>query len=149
MDIKKLQALGGFVSQTLVAKEITFTRPRLPEEGEGAPVNESGVIHVRKRSARDFLDMHHAEGSEKTFIALHRCVFNEDGTPFFSSPNEAGLLAEWILGPMLVAVNEVNSFLPKPSPPKTSSGTTSRSPSAAGLSGSGRTQSRKRSVRPG
>lgn len=149
MDLKHLQALGGIVSQALVPKEIEFTRPRLPEEGDGDPITERGVIHVRKRSARDFLDIHRASDSDKTFIALHRCVCNEDGTPFFPSADEAALLAEWILGPMLIAVNEVNAFLPKPSPPRTSYGTTSRSRSAADPSVSGRKRSQKKNGQPG
>lgn len=130
MDLKQLQAIGGLVSSSLVKKEITYTRPRTPEEGEGDPVTETATIHVRKRNGADFLRMHRAGEDDRAFVALHRCVCAEDGSPLFESPEVASQLAEWLLGPMLLAVNEVNDFAPKRQPPKTTSGRTSRSPSA-------------------
>ena len=159
MDFKQMQAMGGIVSQALVPKDIRFTyHPRKPEaewadpqipEHEEQAVTETGRIFVRKRSSRDFLDIVKAPEAEQPFLALFRCVCNEDGTPLFPSVEDAGQLAEWLMVPMIAAVNEVNSFVPKPSPLRTSSGTTSPSPSAAGVSRSGRTPSRKRKGRPG
>jgi hypothetical protein len=149
MDFQQLQALGGIVPTALVKKEIEFTRPRTPDEGEGEPVRERVDIFVRKRTSRDFLEINRATDGDRPFVALFRSVCLEDGTPLFPSIDDASRLAEWLLGPMLNAVNEVNAFAPKPSPPRTSSGIGSRSPSAAEASASGSSRSTKRSVRRG
>jgi hypothetical protein len=144
MDFQKLQALGGIVSSALVPKEIKFTRPRTPEEGEGEPITESATIHVRKRTSRDFLDIVKVPESERPFLAIFRCVCAEDGTPLLPSVDDASRLAEWMLMPILNAVNEVNSFDPKGFPPRTTSGSNSPSLSAVAASRSGKRPSRKK-----
>lgn len=145
MDFKQLTALGGIISQELVSKEIEFTRPRLPEEGDGDPVKQSATIHIRKRNSADFLSIVKAQAEDQPFIAIFRCVCTEDGSPLFPSMAEAGQLAEWLLIPMIAAVNEVNSFAPKHSPLRTNSGMKSPSPSAVARSKSGSRRSRKKS----
>lgn len=159
MDYQELKALGGIVSQALVKKEIQFryhaplpedqwADPAMPEFADEA-TDATATIYIRKRTSRDFLDVVRAPESQQAFINLFRCVCNEDGTPLFPSVEDAGHLAEWLLVPMLTAVNEVNSFLPKRFPPKTSSGANSLSPSAAGASGNGRKRSTRKSGRSG
>jgi hypothetical protein len=125
MDYTHLKKIGGFVSPEIVVEKIEFTRPRLPEEGDGDPISESAELHIRKRTSRDFLDISRAAEADKPFLALHRCVCNPDGSPLFSSIDEASQLAEWLLGPILNAVNKVNSFAPKSGAARTISGTTS------------------------
>lgn len=159
MDFHQLQALGGIVPTALVRKEIEFTYYRpLPEsewadpnipETEQSPSTDTAVVFIRKRTSRDFLDIVKAPEQDKPFLALFRCVCTEDGAPLFPSLDDAARLAEWMLVPLIGAVNEVNSFLPKAFPPKTSSGATSPSPSAVVRSGSGRTRSTKKSGRSG
>lgn len=145
MDFNQLQKLGGFVSPDIVKRTITFTRPRLPEEGDGDPVTETADLHFRKRTSRDFLDISRSEESERPFLALFRCVCNADGTPFFPSAESAAQLAEWMLGPMLNAVNEVNAFAPKRGAARTTSGTTSPRRSEGGRSRSGNSPSPSKS----
>lgn len=149
MDFKQLQALGGIVSSALVKKPISYTRPRTPEEGEGEPITETADIFVRKRNSRDFLDIVKAPDSEKPFLAIFRCVCVEDGSPLFPSVDDVANLAEWLLFPMIAAVNEVNAFDPKGFPPRTTSGSTSLSPSADAASRSGRSRSPKKKGRAG
>ena len=159
MDFKQLQALGGIVSAALVRKEIEFTYHRpLPAEqwaDPGVPevepeaVTECATIFVRKRNSRDFLDIAKAADSEKPFLAIFRCVCTEDGSPLFPSAEHASQLAEWLLVPILNAVNEVNRFDPKALPPRTTSGSTSPSRSADAASRSGRSRSPRKKGRVG
>jgi hypothetical protein len=159
MDFLKLQAMGGIVSAAPVRKEITFTYHRpLPAdqwsdpdvpEVEPEPATDTATVWIRKRTSRDFLDINAAAPGEQVFLALFRCVCTEDGAPLFPSVEDASRLAEWMLIPLMKAVNEVNSFLPKAFPPKTSSGATSPSPSAAVRSASGRKRSTRKSARSG
>lgn len=144
MDFQKLQALGGIVSSALVPKEIEYTRPRTPEEGEGESITERGTIHVRKRNSADFLAIVQAPESERPFVTLFRCVCTPDGAPLFPSVGDAAQLAEWLMIPMISAVNEVNAFDPKGFPPRTTSGSTSPSRSADAASRSGNSRSRKK-----
>jgi hypothetical protein len=158
MDFKQLQALGGFISPALVRKEIEFTyRPTKPAETWADPetpefepvlVTERATVFVRKRTSRDFLDIMQAgSDADRAFLALFRCLCNEDGTPFFPSVEDAASLAEWMFLPLIGAVNEVNSFDPKGFPPRTTSGSTLPSPSAGEASLSGKSRFRKKSAR--
>lgn len=149
MDFKQLQAVGGIVSSALIPKSIEYTRPRTAEEGEGDPITETADIFVRKRNSRDFLDIVKAPDSEKPFLVIFRCVCTEDGAPLFPSTEDVAHLAEWLLFPMITAVNEVNAFDPKALPPRTISGSTSLSRSADAASRNGKSRSRKKNGRAG
>lgn len=159
MDFQQLQALGGIVPTALVRKEIEFYSLPLKPAGEWAdpavpefadePAKQRATVFIRKRSSRDFLDIMQASDEDRAFVALFRCLCNEDGTPFFPSVHDASRLAEWMFLPLIGAVNEVNSFDPKPYPPRTSSGIASPSSSADAASVSGSSQSTRKNGRRG
>jgi len=143
MDLKQLTSLGAIVPRTLFKKEVPLKRPGLkpaeewadPNEPEfsGEVLDDSVTVWIRKRSSADFLEMLQAPTRDKAHIAILRCVCNEAGAEVFESLEQCKQLREWLFLPLMVAVNEVNEFGLKNSPPKTSSGTNSRSPSAARL----------------
>lgn len=155
MDIQQLQALGALVPAHLFKREIPITyRPLTPAdtwadpdvtEHEAEPVTQTITAHIRKRSSADFLEMVNAPDGDKPFVGLLRCVVHPDGSPVFADLAQAKQLAEWMLIPLLTAVNEVNTFAAKKSQPRMSSGAGSPSPSAAGALPSGRRQSRSKS----
>lgn len=141
MDINQLQALGALVTRSVFPKEIKVRRPVLKPveewadpgepEGTGEFVEDTLTAHVRKRSSADFLEMVQAPDRDKAHIAVLRCVCREDGTEVFQSLEQAKQLQEWLFIPLMLAVNEVNQFGLKNSQPRTSSGTSSPSSSAA------------------
>lgn len=159
MDLQKLQALGGFVPATIFKRDIPITyRPLTPAESwadpdvpehEQAPVTDMLTTYIRKRSSADFMEIVNATDADKAFLALLRCVVHPCGTPVFADLAQTKQLAEWLLIPLLTAVNEVNTFDAKKSQPRTSSGAASRSPSAAEASRSGKRLSRKKNARSG
>lgn len=159
MDLRQLQALGAFVSRDLVKRTITFSYyPLTPADSWADPKEpeyeterrtDTADIHIRKRNSADFMEIVQASDRDKACISIHRCVCNPDGSPLFADLEQVRSLTEWMLIPLLNAVNEVNSFVPGKSRPRTSSSVTSRSPSAEGQSGSGAKRSRKKSARSG
>lgn len=143
MDLKQLQAMGALVTRSLFKKEVPVRRPVLKPAEEWADPNEpeltdefvddSVTVWIRKRSSADFLEMVQAADRDKAHVAILRCVCNPDGSEVFESLAQAKQLREWLFIPLMVAVNEVNGYGLKNSPPKTSSGTNSRSSSGAPL----------------
>lgn len=141
MDIKQLQSLGAIVSRTMFKKEIPVKRPELKPKAEwadesepeetGETVDDSLTTWIRKRSSADFLEMIQAKDQDKAHIAVLRCVCHEDGTEVFESLEQCKQLKEWLFIPLMVAINEVNQFGLKNLRPKTSSGTSLPSSSAA------------------
>jgi hypothetical protein len=141
MDLKQLQVLGAIVPRTTFKKEIPVKRPELKPKEEWADPNdpeETGNIiddslttWIRKRSSADFLEMIQAKDQNKAHIAVLRCVCHEDGSEVFESLEQCKQLKEWLFIPLMVAVNEVNQFGLKNSLPKTSSGMSLPSSSAA------------------
>lgn len=158
MDFKKLQAMGAFVPQTLTKITIPLRAPVLKPESEwddpGEPVltgeftDTTMEVWIRKRSSADFLEMVNAPDREKAHIAVLRCVCNEDGTEVFPDLEACKQMREWLFIPLFHAVNKVNEFGIKNSKPRTSSGASSRSFSAA-PSRKLKSASRKKSARPG
>ncbi len=132
--------MGGMVTRSLFKKEIPIRRPVLkpaeewadPNEPEktGEFVQDTLTAHVRKRSSVDFIEMVQATDRDKAHIAILRCICHEDGTEVFESLAQAKQLEEWLFIPLMLAVNEVNSFGLKNSQPRTSSGTSLPSSSA-------------------
>lgn len=151
MDLKQLQAMGAFIPQGVVEKEITYKRPLLkprsewadkktPEFVEGQMVEEKTIIFVKRGTSADNIEIIRAPDHEKPFIAVYRCVVNEDGTPLFESLDQTRTLEFWLLMPMFDAVNEVaGGREKKTSGRRTGSGATSRSRSVEELSESGST----------
>lgn len=141
MDIKQLQAMGAIVTRSLFKKDIPVRRPvlRAPEEWAdpnepektGEFIDDVLTAHVRKRSSADFLEMVQATDRDKAHIAILRCICHEDGTEVFESLAQAKQLEEWLFIPLMLAVNDVNGFGLKNSQPRTSSGTSLPSSSAA------------------
>lgn len=159
MDLKHLQSIGAFAPKTIFKRDITITfhRPTPAEswespdvpEYEDALTTEPLTTFIRKRNSQDFMDVMGADKRDRLFVNVLRCVCHEDGTPVFATLDEVIALQDWLFVPLLNAVNEVNDFAAKKSKPRTSSGAPSRSPSAAGASRSGRSQSRKKSAPSG
>jgi hypothetical protein len=141
MKLNELQALGAIVSRTLFKKDIALKRPELkpaeewadPNEPEfsGEVVEDSVTVWIRKRSSADFLEMLQAPDRDKAHIAILRCVCNEQGEEVFESLAQCKQLREWMFLPLMLAVNEVNKFDLKNSAPKTNSGASLPSSSAA------------------
>lgn len=160
MDLKQLQAIGGFVPRSLVKKEIPITRPALlppeewgdpdvPERGEGV-VNETLTTFIRRRSSADFLEIIEASShADKMLIAVQLSVCDEEGRPVFSTLDQVRQLAPWLSIPLINAVNEVNTFGEKKSVPRMSSGSGSRSPSAHRASRPAKKRSPKKKGRSG
>lgn len=155
MDIKRLQALGAFVPKTLFKREITFKHrpqtdastwadPDVPEYQDEL-VEESMTAFIRKRSSADFLEIATSTSRDASFVAILRCVCDEAGNPVFESIEQVKSLQEWIMFPLLEAVNDVNRYDAKKATPRVTSGSSSRSPSAAGASRSGKKRSLKKS----
>lgn len=154
MDIKQLQAMGAIVSRTLHKKEVKIRyRPLLPEsewtdpkEPEPQPeyVDETLTTWIRKKSSADFIEMLQADDRDKALIAVYRCVCHEDGTQVFESLAQVSQVEEWLIVPLIMAVNEVNGFGLKNSTPRASSGAKSRSLSAAVPSQNGKTRSARK-----
>lgn len=161
MELKQLQAMGAIAARTLVPKDIQikYQRPLPPEQWAepGVPeypdkpemVEETLRVFVRKRSAIDSAEFMRASDRERGFLAILRCVCNEDGSQLFSDLEQVASLADWMWIPLAAAVYEVNEFGPKNSQPRTSSGASSRSPSAADRSRSGKRRSPKKSSQSG
>jgi len=152
MDIKQLQQMGAFVPQTLYKREIAFKyRPLLPKEEWASPespeygelVDETATVHIRKRNSADFLDIVYASDQDKPFLAILKCVCKEDGSPVFESLDQVKSLQEWLLVPLLDAVNAVNHTAPKGTP-RATSGASLPSPSADGQSQNGSKRSLKK-----
>lgn len=141
MDLKQLQVLGAIVPRTMFKKEIPVKRPELKPQTEwadqsepeetGKIIDDSLTTWIRKRSSADFLEMIQAKDQDKAHIAVLRCVCHEDGSEVFESLQQCKQLKEWLFIPLMVAVNEVNQFGLKNLTPKTSSGTSLPSSSAA------------------
>lgn len=159
MDLKQLQAMGAIVPRTLFKKDIPIKRPVLkpvaewadPDQPEqtGEVVSDTVTAWVRKRSSADFMEMINAPDRDKMHIAVLRCICHEDGTEVFESLEQAKQLQEWMFVPLMTAVNEVNQYGLKNSQPRTNSGASLRSASAAGRSRNGKRQSASRSTTSG
>ncbi len=131
MDIKQLQAMGALVSRVLTKVEVKVKRPSDPENADSERIDDTVDVWIRKRSSADFLEMVNAPDRDKAHIAILRCICHEDGSEVFESLDQAKQLAEWLFIPLMLAVNEVNSFGLKNSQPRTNSGAKSASSSAA------------------
>ena len=131
MDFKNLQVIGAFVPTTLTKRTITINYPSDPEDQASERITDTVDVWIRKRSSADFLEMVQAPDRDKAHIAILRCVCLEDGSEAFDSLERVKQMAEWLFIPLMVAVNEVNAFGLKNSQPRTSSGTSSPSSSAA------------------
>ncbi|UHQ21885.1 phage tail assembly chaperone family protein, TAC [Lysobacter sp. 5GHs7-4] len=142
MDLKQLQAMGAFVPRTLFKCDIAVRyRPLKPTEewaDPGEPERQEEIVEetittwVRKKSSADSIEIFQADERERPLVAVYRCICNADGSPLFESLDQVHQLEDWLILPLIIEVNKVNHFAAKKSVPKTSSGVSSRSPSAAG-----------------
>jgi hypothetical protein len=171
MDLKELQAIGAIVPRTLFKREIEFEYPERKPQSEwadpGIPelvdpiekprsewedpdvpetfqptVRGSMTTFIRRGSSADAIEIANASARERPFVAIFRSVCTEDGKPVFPTLEEAMQLATWIVLPLFNAINSISGDRPKPSPPGTNSGASSRSRSAGARSRNGRKQSR-------
>lgn len=162
MDLIQLQAMGAIATRSLIPKDIPIRRPKtidrklwqdpdVPEFVDPPElINETLSTHIRKRSSADFVELMQAEPRHRAFVMIMRCVCKPDGTQVFDTLDQAEMLEDWLWMPLAAAVREVNPELfPKNSQPRTSSGASSRSPSAAGRSRNGKRRSPKKSARSG
>lgn len=155
MDLQKLQAMGAFTPTALFKRDITIRyRPLKPAEtwaDPDVPEHEDDTVEdritafIRKRSTADFLAITTAPEADRALMSILLCVCKEDGSRVFDDLEQVRRLQPWFSIPLLTAVNEVNTYSAKKLMPRGSSGSGSRSPSAAGASRSGRKRSRKKS----
>ncbi|MDQ3039518.1 MAG: phage tail assembly chaperone family protein, TAC [Pseudomonadota bacterium] len=154
MDLKQLQALGAIVPRGLIKREITFDYYPLKPETEWA---ESDVperqddktegrmtVHIRKGSSADAIEVAGSSERERPFVAILRCICNENGDPVFPTIEDAMSLETWLAIPLFEAINSVSGIGTKKSQPGTSSGAKSRSLSAGDQSRNGKRSSRTR-----
>lgn len=151
MSLKELQALGAFVSTKPVKRTVEVSRPIMkPESQWGDPQvpeftgeHEPATLDIclKRPSSADEIAIAQASKEDQTFVIVCRLVRNEDGTPLFESIEQAAGLASWVLGPIVAEIDSFAGYRPKKSsPPKTSSGSKSRSHSGAEAQKSGKSQ---------
>jgi hypothetical protein len=155
MDLKQLQAIGAIVPLKLFKREILVRRPELKPRAEwpdpevpertGEYLDESMTVHIRKGSSADAIEVANASARERPFVAIYRSICDEKGAPVFPDLETTMQLETWLVVPLFNAINEVQVVGSKNSQPRTSSGVSSRSPSAAGRSKSGKRRSRSTS----
>lgn len=149
MNLKDLQALGAFVSSKPIKRTVEVSRPvMLPEdewEDSGVPEftgdHEAATldIYLKRTSSADEIAIAQAPADQQPFVIVCRLVRNADGSPLFESVEQASGLATWVLGPILAEIDSFTGYRPKkPSPPKTSSGSKSRSRSGVAARKSGK-----------
>lgn len=141
MDLVQLRSMGLMAANPLVKKTITIKYRPLIEgsetEREEKPVEATVDFWIRKFTAADRIALNVAEGEERAYIGIQRCVFTEDAKPLFPDLETARELDLEMFAQLLVAVNEINGSVTKKSQPRTNGGTRSPSPSAVGRSRSG------------
>lgn len=159
MDIKQLQSMGAMVPKTLFKREVEIKRPvALPQEEWEDPevpeftdevVTESMTTYIRKRNSADFMEIVGASNVDKVHVMVLRCICDEEGNPVFENVEQVKQLQEWLFVPLFTAVNEVNEVSAKNSQPRTKSGASLPSPSAAAPSRNGSSRSVKKNMRSG
>lgn len=160
MDLQQLRLMGAIKDRSIVPRTITTMkhRPLLPESEwveSGVPQYAEEAIEdtidcfIRKQSAADAIEIAGTERRLQPFVYVLRCVVDQNGAQVFPDLDTVIFLEEWILGPLFKAVKEVNHADPKPSPPRTNSGASSRSVSGGAPSPSGKKFSRRKSFKRG
>lgn len=159
MDLKQLQAIGAIVPRTLFKREIEFdyqelkpaeewADPEVPEK-TGKTIHGKMETYIRRGSAADAIEVANASERERPFVAIFRSVCDEKGEPVFPTIEDAMQLAAWIVVPLFKAITAVSGDSPKNSLPRTNSGVSLRSPSAAGRSKNGKRRSARKSAASG
>lgn len=138
---QQVQSWGAFMPSQIKRKTITIRRPVAKPEAEWADpdtpeftddrVEEQWDIFVRRGTSADGLEIMRAGDREQPFLAVFRCVCNEDGSPFFESLEQAEQAALWLILPMFDACVEEVIPQKKSQARGNSGGATSRSRSAA------------------
>lgn len=146
----QMQTWGAFMPSTIKRKTITIRRPVAKPEADWADpdtpeftedkVEEAWDIFVRRGTSADGLEIMRAGERERPFLAVYRCVCNEDGSPFFESLGQAEQAALWLIMPMFQAVADEVIPGKKQQARATSGGATSRSRSGAKRSKSSKRQ---------
>lgn len=123
MNLAELQAMGAFVPTKPVKREVKVKQPllRAAEEWSDADVPEYSGEHsdatittyIRRGAAIDAIEMMKAEERLQPFVAIHRSIVNEDGSPLFLSIEQASQLALWVAIPLFEAITEVAGSAPK------------------------------------
>jgi hypothetical protein len=144
MDLAQLRTMGVVSQNPLVRREIKVKFfPLLPREQWKDPEVEErqeesveGVVEVwlRKFSAADIIAIQAAEraGRDRHTAAIQRTTFNAAGDKIFPTEVEAAELNIEMFSGLLAEITKLNPVTrKKKSPPRTSSGVSSPSPSAA------------------
>lgn len=149
MSIQQLQAMGLMASNPLVKRDIKIKYFPLKEGSETEREEElvEGIVTVwlKKFTAADKMEMARADSQdEKTFLAIQRTVYTEDGKHLFPDVEMASQLDLVIYGELLLAINDVNGDLTKKSLARTNGGASSPLPSVGAPSRSGKRRSLKK-----
>lgn len=157
--LPQLRAMGAIVSTKLFKRDIPIRRPELKPAEEWADsevpertgdfVDDKITVFIRKGSSADAIEIANASERERPFVAIFRSICDDKGAAVFPDLETAMRLETWLAAPLFNAINEVQGVPSKNSQPRTSSGVSSRSPSAAGRSKSGKTRSRSKSKSAG
>jgi len=149
MSISDLQALGAFVPVKPIKRTIECDKPILAPQDEWADPEVPEVtgdtervtvdVYFKRLSSADEIAIAQAHPDDRPFVMVFRLVRNEDGSPLFESAEQAASMASWVLIPIVHEIERMAGVRPKnPSPPKTRSGSKSRSPSGDEARKSGR-----------
>lgn len=152
MNLEQLKAMGLVQSNPLVKRTFKVQyRPLLPrsqwadpaiEERQDEAVEGEITVWLRKLTAADQIAVQQAIAAKRdpVYVMLHRCCFNEQGGRVFASEEEAMGVDLSMFAGLLTELNQMN-VRAKKSTPRTSSGASSRSASAADPSQSGKNAS--------
>lgn len=161
MDLEQLKSMGLVQANPLVKREIKVRyRPLLPQSEWADPAVEEraaeevdGVVTVwlRKLTAADQMAVGSvaASGGDAISLIIHLCVFKEDGTRLFPTVDDAAGLDKVMFAGLLLEINKLNEGTAKKSRPRTSSGASSRSPSADAVSPNGNSSSQSKNSQSG
>lgn len=161
MDLEQLKNMGLVQANPLVKREIKVRyRPLLPQSEWADPAVEEraaeeveGVVTVwlRKMTAADQMAVATAAqaGRDAISLLIHLSVFKEDGSRVFPTEADAAGLDPVMFMPLLVEINKLNEGISKKSRPRTSSGASSRSPSADAVSPNGNSASQSKNSQSG
>ncbi len=124
--------MGAITPRTVFKRDIDVKfRPLKPEkewaekgnpEHEEAEVEKKITVFIRKANSADLLEITNANDRQRPFVAIYRCICNEDGSEVFPDLETTTTIAPWLLIPLFSVIQTVNPDSKKKSLRKMNSG---------------------------
>lgn len=137
MNLNDLMAMGAITPRTVFKRDIKVKfRPLKPEnewaekgnpEHEDNEVEKTITVFIRKANSADLLEITNANDRQRPFVAIYRCICNEDGSEVFPDLETTTTIAPWLLIPLFNVIQTVNPDSKKKSLRKMNSGVKSLS----------------------